>query len=97
MSFFSGISSLSFTRSAEALYLHSSSELQRISLTPSKGVRAYCALSLPPNARSLSTETKEESIEQESTEDGTEDEAKDDQSDVATKNIAENGITGSSK
>ncbi|XP_051174479.1 lethal(2) giant larvae protein homolog 1 isoform X1 [Leptopilina boulardi] len=90
-----GISSLSFTRSAEALYLHSSSELQRISLTPTKGVRAHCALSLPPNARSMSTETKEESMEQTSTEDGTEDEVQDDQSEPAAKNITENGIVGS--
>ncbi|XP_074094128.1 LLGL domain-containing protein l(2)gl isoform X1 [Cotesia typhae] len=48
-----GISSLTFTKSGEALYLHSSSELQRISVSATKSTRAHCALNLPPNARSV--------------------------------------------
>ncbi|XP_057332677.1 lethal(2) giant larvae protein homolog 1-like isoform X2 [Microplitis mediator] len=48
-----GISSLTFTKAGEALYLHSSSELQRISVSATKGTRAHCALNLPPNARSV--------------------------------------------
>ncbi|XP_020295148.1 lethal(2) giant larvae protein homolog 1 isoform X2 [Pseudomyrmex gracilis] len=46
-----GISSLTFTKAGEALYLHSSSELQRISLSTSKVTKAHCALNLPPHAR----------------------------------------------
>ncbi|KAK0172994.1 hypothetical protein PV328_006251 [Microctonus aethiopoides] len=46
-----GISSLTFTKAGEALYLHSSSELQRISLSVTKVTKAHCALNLPPNAR----------------------------------------------
>ncbi|XP_033211249.1 lethal(2) giant larvae protein homolog 1 isoform X2 [Belonocnema kinseyi] len=92
-----GISSLTFTRSAEALYLHSSSELQRISLTPSKGIRAHCSLNLPLNARQLSTDTKEDSVEIGSTENGTEDEGQDNQSESISKNITENGLSGSTE
>lgn len=48
---YSGISSLTFTREAEALYLHSSSELQRISLAVHKVTTARCYLNLPHGAR----------------------------------------------
>lgn len=58
---FSGISSLVFTRDAEALYLHSSSELQRISLSATLVTSARCYLSLPEGARS--EETTEVDIE----------------------------------
>lgn len=44
---FSGISSLIFTKEAEALYLHSSSELQRLSLATRRVTSARCYLSLP--------------------------------------------------
>lgn len=47
----SGISSLVFTREAEALYLHSSSEIQRISLATSGVTSARCYLALPEGAR----------------------------------------------
>lgn len=40
-----------FTRDAEALYLHSSSELQRISLATSGVTQARCYLALPEGAR----------------------------------------------
>lgn len=33
------------------MYLHSSSELQRISLSAAKMTKAHCALNLPPHAR----------------------------------------------
>lgn len=56
-----GISSLVFTRDAEALYLHSSSELQRISLSATLVTSARCYLSLPEGARS--EETTEVDIE----------------------------------
>uniref|UniRef100_A0A1B6LPM2 Uncharacterized protein n=1 Tax=Graphocephala atropunctata TaxID=36148 RepID=A0A1B6LPM2_9HEMI len=46
-----GISSLVFTREGEALYLHSSSELQRISLSAVRTTAAHCALVLPAHAR----------------------------------------------
>ncbi|XP_015837731.1 lethal(2) giant larvae protein homolog 1 isoform X3 [Tribolium castaneum] len=42
-----GISSLVFTKSAEALYLHSSSELQRISLSATCATTARCYLPQP--------------------------------------------------
>lgn len=48
---FSGISSLVFTRDAEALYLHSSSELQRLSLSATRVTSARCYLPLPEGAR----------------------------------------------
>lgn len=43
----SGISSLVFTKNAEALYLHSSSELQRISLSAAFSTYARCFLNIP--------------------------------------------------
>lgn len=46
-----GISSLVFTKDAQALYLHSSSELQRISLSATKITMARCYLPLPVGAR----------------------------------------------
>lgn len=45
--FSSGISSLVFTKDAEALYLHSSSELQRLSLSAQMITSARCYLDLP--------------------------------------------------
>ncbi|XP_014285464.1 lethal(2) giant larvae protein isoform X3 [Halyomorpha halys] len=46
-----GISSLSFTEKGEALYLHSSSELQRVSLSTNCVTIARCRVELPPGAR----------------------------------------------
>ncbi|CAH0563460.1 unnamed protein product [Brassicogethes aeneus] len=46
-----GISSLVFTKDAEALYLHSSSEIQRLSLSATCVTSARCYLSLPEGAR----------------------------------------------
>lgn len=56
--FFSGISSLAFTRYGEALYLHSSSELQRISVSATTVTQVDCSLNLPtrdraPKSRSI--------------------------------------------
>lgn len=48
-----GISSLSFSKRGEALYLHSSSELQRITVSASKVTKACCHLSLPAWAQAL--------------------------------------------
>ncbi|XP_066246031.1 lethal(2) giant larvae protein homolog 1 isoform X2 [Euwallacea similis] len=42
-----GISTLVFTKTAEALYLHSSSELQRISLSATAVTQARCYLPIP--------------------------------------------------
>lgn len=47
----SGISSLAFTRYGEALYLHSSSELQRISVSASSITQVDCSLNLPSRDR----------------------------------------------
>ncbi|CAK1595865.1 unnamed protein product [Parnassius mnemosyne] len=48
-----GISSLCFSKRGEALYLHSSSELQRISLSATKVTVAHCQILLPPWAAAL--------------------------------------------
>ncbi|XP_046389547.1 lethal(2) giant larvae protein homolog 1 isoform X2 [Ischnura elegans] len=46
-----GISSLAFTRFGEAFYLHSSSELQRVTLSATKVTKTNCSLKLPEGAR----------------------------------------------
>lgn len=48
---FSGISSLIFTKNAEALFFHSSSELQRLSLSTTFSTHARCFLKIPKGAR----------------------------------------------
>lgn len=48
---YSGISSLAFTRYGEALYLHSSSELQRISVSATSVTQVDCSLNLPTRDR----------------------------------------------
>lgn len=55
---YSGISSLAFTRYGEALYLHSSSEFQRISVSATSVTQVHCLLNLPtrdqiPKSRSI--------------------------------------------
>lgn len=66
-----GISSLTFTKSGEALYLHSSSELQRISLSATKVTKAHCTLNLPPSARvSAETSAEEQAVNEDATENG---------------------------
>ncbi|CAH1129271.1 unnamed protein product [Ceutorhynchus assimilis] len=49
-----GISSLVFTKTAEALYLHSSSELQRISLSATAITQARCYLPVPSTEDAVS-------------------------------------------
>ncbi|XP_076247348.1 LLGL domain-containing protein l(2)gl isoform X10 [Calliopsis andreniformis] len=90
-----GISSLTFTKAGEALYLHSSSELQRISLSASKVTKAHCALNLPPNARSSETNTEEtqEEIVEGTAE--TEGETQASQQTSVQRTITENGVVGS--
>ncbi|XP_057666657.1 lethal(2) giant larvae protein isoform X2 [Diorhabda carinulata] len=58
-----GISSLVFTKDAQALYLHSSSELQRLSLATSSVTMARCYLPLPAGARDEDTPEGEETEE----------------------------------
>lgn len=95
---------MTFTRAGEAMYLHSSSELQRISLSASKVTKAHCALILPPNARSYpaeeeavatTSEEHEEIIVEGSAE--TEGETKSSQpvEEKEKKTITENGSVGS--
>ncbi|XP_076225397.1 LLGL domain-containing protein l(2)gl isoform X2 [Nomia melanderi] len=95
-----GISSLTFTKSGEALYLHSSSELQRISLSASNETKTHCALNLPPNARSHTNKTnaKEKVQEQGVAESETETEGDTQGSQPAApvqRTITENGVVGS--
>ncbi|XP_048482979.1 lethal(2) giant larvae protein isoform X3 [Plutella xylostella] len=54
-----GISSLCFSKRGEALYLHSSSELQRITLSATKVTVARCHVPLPPWAAALRGPTEE--------------------------------------
>ncbi|XP_017757002.1 PREDICTED: lethal(2) giant larvae protein homolog 1 isoform X1 [Eufriesea mexicana] len=93
-----GISSLTFTKAGEALYLYSSSELQRISLSASKVTKAHCALNLPPNARSFPETNNDETQEQGVVEGTAETEGETTQgSQPATvqRMITENGVVGS--
>ncbi|XP_014241063.1 protein lethal(2) giant larvae isoform X2 [Cimex lectularius] len=52
-----GISSLCFTERGEALYLHSSSELQRVSVSASRVTVARCKVDLPPGTRKQAEDT----------------------------------------
>ncbi|XP_043513279.1 lethal(2) giant larvae protein homolog 1-like isoform X2 [Frieseomelitta varia] len=93
-----GISSLTFTKVGEALYLHSSSELQRISLSANRVTKAHCALNLPPNARSFPESNNEETQKQdviESTTVETENEATQGSQPAPVQRITENGVIGS--
>ncbi|XP_008203812.1 lethal(2) giant larvae protein homolog 1 isoform X3 [Nasonia vitripennis] len=101
-----GISSLTFTKAGEALYLHSSSELQRISLSAAKMTKAHCALNLPPNARSTpevatpeqkdtSTTEPEEKNEEATNEEVVVEEKGVNQTQALPKVITENGVVGS--
>ncbi|XP_045497069.1 lethal(2) giant larvae protein homolog 1 isoform X1 [Colias croceus] len=54
-----GISSLCFSKRGEALYLHSSSELQRITLSATKVTRAQCHVLLSPWAVALKSAAEE--------------------------------------
>lgn len=96
---FSGISSLIFTKTGEALYLHSSSELQRISLSAAKMTKAHCALNLPPHARSYAENANEIAQEQGVVEGApeTEGETQGSQPATAARIITENGVVGSSE
>ena len=62
--FCSGISSLCFTSHGEALYLHSSSELQRVSLSAQYITQAHCQLELPPGVRPKKEEEETEEAAQ---------------------------------
>ncbi|XP_032689715.1 lethal(2) giant larvae protein homolog 1 isoform X2 [Odontomachus brunneus] len=93
-----GISSLTFTKSGEALYLHSSSELQRISLSAAKVTKAHCALNLPPLARTYTDSANEVSQEQGVVEGAPEIEGETQGSQsptVVNRVITENGVVGS--
>ncbi|CAL7936357.1 unnamed protein product [Xylocopa violacea] len=93
-----GISSLTFTKAGEALYLHSSSELQRISLSASKVTKANCALNLPPNARSYPEADTEVTQEQGVVEGTAETECETttgSQPATVQRMITENGVVGS--
>jgi lethal(2) giant larvae protein len=98
--FISGISSLTFTKAGEALYLHSSSELQRISLSVAKVTKAHCALNLPPHARSYSENANEVANEEGTVESmpKTEGETQENQPPTAMNRvITENGIVSASE
>lgn len=73
--YYSGISSLCFTKHGEALYLHSSSELQRVSLSAQHITQAHCHLELPPGVRPGKETEAEEEEEEEEAEDGSEEES----------------------
>ncbi|BES98749.1 giant larvae [Nesidiocoris tenuis] len=105
-----GISSLCFTERGEALYLHSSSELQRVSVSASRMTVARCKLDLPPGCRpttadaastatSASSSTSSSSSSSSSSSDDSQNESKD-KNDEEKKNeekqeIKENGISDS--
>ncbi|XP_012269374.2 lethal(2) giant larvae protein homolog 1 isoform X3 [Athalia rosae] len=91
-----GISSLTFTKAGEALYLHSSSELQRISLSATRITKAHCALNLPPNARA--TEAPADEVREEGKVEGipeTDGETQGSHPVAAPRTLSENGTLGS--
>ncbi|XP_015429859.1 PREDICTED: lethal(2) giant larvae protein homolog 1 isoform X2 [Dufourea novaeangliae] len=95
-----GISSLTFTKAGEALYLHSSSELQRISLSASNETKTHCALNLPPNARSHANKTaNNEKSQEQGVVEGTAETTGETQSSQPAapvqRTITENGVVGS--
>lgn len=98
--FLSGISSLTFTKAGEALYLHSSSELQRISLSAAKMTKAHCVLNLPPHARTY-TENSNEVAQEQGVVEGvpeTEGETQGSQTPTAANRIiTENGVVNTSE
>lgn len=59
MCFRSGISSLAFTKWGEGLYLHSSSEIQRITLSASRKTVPRCALRSQNKKKTQSPTVKE--------------------------------------
>lgn len=69
-----GISSLCFTKHGEALYLHSSSELQRVSLSAQHSTQAHCHLELPPGVRPSKVEEENEEESAQEDQDGEEQE-----------------------
>ncbi|PNF23205.1 Protein lethal(2) giant larvae [Cryptotermes secundus] len=64
-----GISSLTFTRRGQALYLHSSSELQRVTLSATSITQPRCRLELPDGARESASGERDTDEEDEDTED----------------------------
>ncbi|XP_068084416.1 lethal(2) giant larvae protein homolog 1 [Anabrus simplex] len=58
-----GISSLTFTRNGEAFYLHSPSELQRITLSAASVIQPRCRIELPEGARQNPSEKVDEEAE----------------------------------
>lgn len=82
------------------MYLHSSSELQRISLSAGKVTKAHCVLNLPPRARSLTERTEntnEVAQEQGVVEGAPETEGETQESQPSNRVITENGIVGASE
>ncbi|GFG32827.1 hypothetical protein Cfor_06328 [Coptotermes formosanus] len=60
-----GISSLTFTRTGQALYLHSSSELQRVTLSATSITQPRCRLELPEGARESASGERDTDEEEE--------------------------------
>ncbi|GLG99587.1 Uncharacterized protein GBIM_06018 [Gryllus bimaculatus] len=87
-SFENGISSLTFTKNGEAFYLHSSSELQRITLSASTITQPRCCLELPEGARPKATETDEEDMEDEDEDEEEGDEEKGDEGKIEGRESA---------
>ncbi|GLG99593.1 Uncharacterized protein, isoform B [Gryllus bimaculatus] len=83
-----GISSLTFTKNGEAFYLHSSSELQRITLSASTITQPRCCLELPEGARPKATETDEEDMEDEDEDEEEGDEEKGDEGKIEGRESA---------
>lgn len=81
------------------MYLHSSSELQRISLSAGKVTKAHCVLNLPPRARSTErTENANEVAQEQGVVEGApETEGETQESQPSNRVITENGIVGASE
>lgn len=91
--FLSGISSLCFTNYGEALYMMSSSELQRISLSATKGLRAEGLIDVDPLNETTLTEDDDDEDDEEDQKSDTKSISTVEKVDVA-KNNAENLTNG---
>lgn len=88
-----GISSLTFTKYGEALYLHSSSELQRVTVSATCFTLPACHLELPPTARSkTSQQLNTEPHSDTDTSDTSKEATRGTEATTAEKVIRENGI-----
>jgi len=86
-----GISSLTFTRTGQALYLHSSSELQRVTFSATSITQPRCRLELPEGARESAggeRDTDEEEEEEEEKEEKEKEEEEEEEQKIEGREVS---------